>query len=278
MNNCSYFIKDKCMFGSFPTQESVNELELEGVRYFIDLTDNEKENKIITYKTSYNYINYPIKDNYIPTDWATFTVFIIKISKIIKKLKTENMTQKLYIHCKGGHGRSGVVVACLLCFIFKLTPYQSLEYTTKCHNNRHVMRDKWRKIGSPQTYLQKKFVYKFFEPLKIYHTHKNSIYLGFSNLSEYPIKFDDNTIFETSEIAIKKLLENNHSDNDKIDIIFSILQKKFEQNKNIYKNLINTCLRPIIYYSLKNDDNYSEQNNLYGKVLMKIRNKYYEKN
>ena len=45
MNYCSYFIKDKCMFGSFPTQESVNELEHEGVRYFIDLTYNEKENK-----------------------------------------------------------------------------------------------------------------------------------------------------------------------------------------------------------------------------------------
>jgi predicted NAD-dependent protein-ADP-ribosyltransferase YbiA (DUF1768 family) len=204
-------------------------------------------------------------------------VFIIKIAKIIKNLSQE----KVYIHCKGGHGRSGVVVACLLCFIFKLTPFQSLEYTTKCHNNRHIMRDKWRKIGSPQTYLQKKFVYNFFEPLKIYHTHKNNIYLGFSNLSNHQINFDENTIFETSEIAIinltKKItnISSENIDKEKINIIFNILEKKFNQNEIIRKNLINTGLRPLLYYSFKKDD--TDEKNIFGKILMKIRNKYYEK-
>ena len=277
MNYCSYFIKDKCMFGSFPTQESVNELEHEGVRYFIDLTYNEKENKITSYTTKYTYINYPIKDNYVPIDLTTFTVFIVKIAKIIKNLTQE----KVYIHCKGGHGRSGVVVSCLLCYIFKLTPYESLEYTTKCHNNRNSMRDKWRKIGSPQTYLQKKFVYKFFEPLKIYQTHKNSIYLGFSNLSNHPINFDENTIFETSEIAISNLIEKfkdisfENIDKEKINIIFNILEKKFNQYEIIRKNLINTGLRPLLYYSFKKDD--TDEKNIFGKILMKLRNKYYEK-
>ena len=46
MDYCSYFIKDKAIFGSFPTQESVYELENEGVKYFVDLTDNDKEKKI----------------------------------------------------------------------------------------------------------------------------------------------------------------------------------------------------------------------------------------
>jgi hypothetical protein len=35
MERSSYFIKDKALFGSYPTQESVEELEKEGVRYFI---------------------------------------------------------------------------------------------------------------------------------------------------------------------------------------------------------------------------------------------------
>ena len=35
---CSYFIKDKCLFGSYPNAHRVNELENEGVKYFIDLT------------------------------------------------------------------------------------------------------------------------------------------------------------------------------------------------------------------------------------------------
>lgn len=269
MNHCSYFIKDKAMFGSFPTQESVNELEQEGVRYFVDLTDNEIETKIIPYTTKYNYINFPIKDNSVPKDWIVFSKFIIRISKVIKEeLKTN---EKIYIHCRGGHGRSGVVVSCLLCFMFDLSQREALDYTTLCHKNRTVMRDKWRKIGSPQTSMQKKFVFKFFQPLKIYHTYKNSISIGFSNISPHPVDINGE-IFENSELAIKAEFEKNF-DNNKIEVIKEILQLKFDQNPNIRKNLINTGLRPLVYNSNKNTTN---NKNILGKILTKIRNKYYE--
>ena len=59
MNQCSYFIKDKAMFGCFPTQQSIEELEQEGVKFFLDLTQPE-ETKISPYTTKYTYINYPI--------------------------------------------------------------------------------------------------------------------------------------------------------------------------------------------------------------------------
>ena len=68
MDNASFFIKNRALFGSFPTQESVDELEKNGVRYFINLTDLTIEKNIIPYKTNYVYFNYPIIDNYIPTD------------------------------------------------------------------------------------------------------------------------------------------------------------------------------------------------------------------
>lgn len=272
MDYCSYFIKDKAIFGSFPTQESVYELENEGVRYFIDLTDNEKENKIKSYITKYTYINYPIKDNYIPTNWITFSLFILRITKIIRELRSKD---KIYVHCKGGHGRSGIVVASLLCIIFDLSPSESLEYTTKCHSNRSIMREKWRKIGSPQTYLQKRFVQKFFEPLKVYHTHKNSIHLGFSNLSLHEIDLENLGKFSNCELAIKEYLNKNDDDID-IEFIKNIIREKFIQNPEIKKNLLNTGLRPIIYISNKNifDKNIFDKNIL-GKILTELRNNFY---
>ena len=33
MDRSSYFIKDKALFGSYPTQSAIQELENEGVRY-----------------------------------------------------------------------------------------------------------------------------------------------------------------------------------------------------------------------------------------------------
>lgn len=57
MNRCSYFIQNKALFGSYPTQESVLELEEHGVRYFVDLTHNGEKNTT-PYETKYKYIRF----------------------------------------------------------------------------------------------------------------------------------------------------------------------------------------------------------------------------
>lgn len=290
MDNCSYFIKDKAIFGSYPTQESVNELELEGVKYFVDLTD-ENDTKIIPYSTKFNYIKYPIRDNYVPEIWSKFAKFILKITKIIRELKEG---EKLYLHCRGGHGRSGVVVASILCYLFKIDSEESLKYTSKCHNNRMTMRDKWRKIGSPQTNLQKNFVHKFFAPIKIYHTHKNSMLSGFSLISPHEIiiqninfsnsqeaieyfiyeYFEKN--FSESENDIIKIINiiNNKNSNTIKKIIKNILEHKIKQHPIIYENMMNLGLKNIIYIYGKDHSLYNS--NIIGEIYVKIRQTYYE--
>jgi protein-tyrosine phosphatase len=159
MERCSYFIENKALFGGFPTQEIVKELENMGVRYFVDLT-RFNESKTTPYCTHYEYIHYPIMDHSIPRDLTDFVYFIAYIGHIINILEEGEL---IYIHCKGGHGRSGVVVASLLCSINKITPDESIKLTSEYHSRRTVMREKWRIIGSPQTRHQKMFVHKFYE-------------------------------------------------------------------------------------------------------------------
>lgn len=166
MKRSSYFIKDKALFGGYPTQENVDFFESINVKYFVDLTFSG-EKHIIPYKTTSEYLRYPIVDQCGPKDWNNFAQFIYTLSKIIFALEVD---EKIYIHCKGGHGRAGVVVACLLCHIYKIGPSRALIKTKEYHNNRLEMRQKWRKLGSPQTKLQKSFVYNFFNPL-----YKNTV-------------------------------------------------------------------------------------------------------
>jgi len=307
MNTSSYFIKDKALFGSFPTQESVSELEEQGVRYFVDLTTpEEKEKKLTMYTTRYNYINYPIHDRHVPTNWHTYANFIIKVCKIIKNLKSD---EKIYIHCRGGHGRAGITVASILCHLFHLSPEDALKYTTKCHSNRKNIKDKWRKIGSPQTYSQKKFIYKFFFPLNFYKTYKNSNTFGFSNFSPHKVFIKDIGIFANSEAALhayknlddkeyvtslinsksglisrylgNQITPNTFWEENKIKIMENILRLKIEQNPIVKENLLKTGLRPLIEHT--KDDAFWGDNgdgtgkNILGKLLSKIRNKYYEK-
>ena len=287
------------MFGTYPIQSAVDELEKEGVRYFVNLTfDNERN--LTPYKTNYTKINYPITDRKIPFDWASFSKFIIDISKIIINLQNN---EKIYIHCKGGHGRSGVVVACLLAYIYKISTIEALELTSKFHKERSIMKEKWRNLGSPQTIPQKIFVNKFFEPLLFYRAYKTGKTVGFSNFSLHPVNIPGLGTFPTSEAAFQahrnlddekfinkqknaktpmlskiystKIITRPDWDEVKEQIMYNVIKAKFEQNPNICKILLSSGLRPIVYHT-KLDEFWGDgvdgagQNKL-GKILTKIR-------
>jgi ribA/ribD-fused uncharacterized protein len=322
MDTSSYFIKNRCLFGSYPKQEAVDELEENGVRYFIDLT-MKNESLTTPYTTKYNYINYPIVDKKVPSNWRDFAKFILSLEVIIKNLgkvnsfdlaesgaeisrqsclskelcseisqrscsssgaeisqrscssreQSSEIEEKMYIHCKGGHGRSGVVVASILCQMGGISPQKSLELTRKYHSRRKVMREKWREIGSPQTSVQKTFVYKFFEPFYFYRAYKTGNTIGMSNFSEHKVETKLG-IFPSSEAAFQafKDPENEEYVNNqkeaktpviskymgrkcnlredwskvKDEIMLNVVRLKFEQNKDIRENLLNTGLRILI--------------------------------
>jgi len=301
MDRCSYFIKDRALFGSYPTQEAVEELENLGVRYFVDLTC-EGEQGIIPYRTKYNYIRFPIRDRQIPRDWYMFARFIITLGTVLH----DPSAPLVYVNCRGGHGRSGIVVATLLCYLFKMTADEALEHTTKAHSKRSVMRDKWRKIGSPQTYQQKNFVHSFFAPLLFNQSYRVGRTTGFSMLSPHPVTTDLGT-FPTLEAALHAYKDPNNQEYVQAqqraksplesrrlamditpraswdlvhdDILYQILKNKFDQHPIIRYNLLSTGLRPLVYH-VRNDiygsgDDGKGQNKL-GVAIYRLREEYYK--
>ena len=137
MNNYSCFIDEKGFFGGYLNLRNGNIWKQINIYGIYQLT-YEDEKKIKPYKTKYTHIHFPIKDRKIPDDWNKFSKFILKLTTIINKLKEK---EAIYIHCKGGHGRSGVV-ASLLCHIYKMEPKESIEQTTKFHNEREGIKIK----------------------------------------------------------------------------------------------------------------------------------------
>tara|TARA_B100000401_G_scaffold92330_1_gene59032 strand:+ start:8293 stop:9222 length:930 start_codon:yes stop_codon:yes gene_type:complete len=308
MNYCSFFIKDKALFGSYPNKESFQQLYDNNIRYFVDLTNVKERKDLYDYKSNeITYYNYQINDKKYPENIITFIKFIIQISETIKNLKNN---EKIYIHCKGGHGRSGILVACLLCYIYNIKPQEALDKTTKYHSDRLIMRDRWRKIGSPQTYHQKSFVVKLFKNLYFFKAFKKGKTMGFSNFSFHDI-YDSklNVKCSNSECLfhiykypddkkhIDKMLDLHNPlkckiyadkldgstdwDNKKLDIMKYILQLKIQQHSDIKENLMNTGLRNIIYTNKLDSfwgvgvDN--KGYNHLGKLWTEIRNEEYMK-
>ena len=304
MDRSSYFIKDVALFGSHPTQDDVIELEKAGVKIFVDLT-YPQEKKITSYNTQYEYIRYPIADRRIPTDRFGFCIFIVDIAQKIKNLPRGD---KIYIHCKGGHGRSGVVVSVLLCYIFGMNPELSMAYTNDFHSRRKEMREKWRRLGSPQTCQQKNFVYHLCKKLYFYKAVNIGNTAGFSLFTNHTVTIPNLGTFFTAEAALQayKDLENTEYVNKLLgtknpvaakcigrhvpldeewlkkepDIIYKILKYKFDQNSRLKWALCMSGLGDIVHHT-KSDSHLGDGingdgENILGKQLTRLRLYYYK--
>lgn len=168
MDKSNYFIRDTARFGAYPTQSEVEELENIGTRYFLDLT-NGREQNTYEYFTNYNYENFPIKDGCVPDDIVKFSNLIIRYGEIIENLEPG---EKLYIHCRGGHGRSGLVSACLLSHIYNISAENAMYITTRGHCSRKSLSEKWRTLSSPQSRKQRMFVLNYFKPQYLFTGYK----------------------------------------------------------------------------------------------------------
>lgn len=160
---CSPFFKNNAYFGEYPSEEQFKELVNNGFSYFIDLTTLRERNRLrydysldIPKYKSLVYINYSIIDNNVPLSPKMFIELLQFISSILQK------NVKIYIHCRGGHGRSSLLVSALLCIMFFYSPKKAFNITKYCHENRKNLKDKYRGQICPRLYNQRKFVMDIF--------------------------------------------------------------------------------------------------------------------
>ena len=165
---CSSFLNDIGYFGCYPNEEQFQELLANDFIYFIDLTTLKDRNNL---KFNYSleipkykniiYINFSIIDNYIPHSQKLFQEFVYILQNIIEKKK------KVYIHCKGGHGRSPMIVASLLCSLYFYPPQKALSLTKNYYENRVNLKEKYKGIQCPQIYCQRKFILDMYSKNKL---------------------------------------------------------------------------------------------------------------
>ena len=306
---CSFFIPRKALFGGFPNQEQTKELMNMGVKFFVDLTFPMEVLAKYKLKENCSYLNFPIVDRKVPISVPNFSAFMTLLHDTVDNLKER---EKIYIHCKGGHGRSGLVVAVLLRMLNpEITIEKALSITNDCHNQRRIMREKWRNIGAPQTFQQKRYVHKFFSDLVYFRAYATGSTTGFSNYSYHSVTAGDEEEllpagnFKTSEALFQaskdsrnqsyvlklisapnpkvakklgaKIIPSSTWFTNRYKIMYRIIELKLEQNPLFLFNLIKTGQRNIIFNSRKDDffgtGERGDGQNIMGRILMKIRRK-----
>lgn len=164
MNQASFFIEKKALFGGFPNHNQIEELVDEGVVWFVDLTHRTEKNIKVYSHLVTNWINFPIKDGQVPENNKNFFIFLLVIQMVLESLKPG---EKIYLHCRGGHGRSSLVASCILGMVLKIPPFESMSVVRRYHSRRPNLRSKWLSRW-PLNRKQRKFIEAFFGSTNLY--------------------------------------------------------------------------------------------------------------
>tara|TARA_B100001094_G_C17786918_1_gene602482 strand:- start:147 stop:689 length:543 start_codon:yes stop_codon:yes gene_type:complete len=156
--------------------------------------------------------------------------------------------------------------------MYNYTGQESLNKTNIFHNNRKIMNEKWRTIGSPQTDNQKNFVRRLFKPVFIENIHNKNTYYNLNNQSNHHISFNHknykninicyycikypilyNTLincknyYEFKNIINIQDYKTEHSPPSLLRFMTQIIEYKVNTFNEIQNLLIRTFLRPIVY-------------------------------
>lgn len=191
----------------------------------VDLTETTEWSSYMNYRPllikeknrgiKVDMIHFPIVDMRCPTNNQ-----IDKFMNLMSRLeKIHNENRKIYIHCKGGHGRAGLIFGCLLS---KLMNDKSYEEIQKIINNVHSQRtdcgNEWLQLGAPQTSEQINF-------LKQYIEYNNSIH------EKKKKKLNANKIIEDKQKQLEYILKEYEN-------------KILSENKTTYTiKGISSCIR-----------------------------------
>ena len=162
----SYEVTKNIYAGEYPRNKDedssyvkIKQFESFGITHFVDLTEaGELQPYEHLLYNGAKRLRFPIKDESIPQSTESVRGLIAKITKAIKG----NPKAKVYIHCWGGVGRTGLVVGCLLGELYK----EGYDETLKRLEQLFAVCPKSAKRHTPETAEQHKFIASYIQGLK----------------------------------------------------------------------------------------------------------------
>jgi predicted NAD-dependent protein-ADP-ribosyltransferase YbiA (DUF1768 family) len=237
MENHSCFLGGLGYFGYYPDESLISLLLEERFDHIVDLTCDS--DNLDPYFIDIHCIKYPIRDGDVPGDFESFMRLIFMIACWLER------GEKVYIHCRGGHGRSGLVSAAVLCAFRNTHPRDAITVVTNAHWSRKNIRNKWKKMQCPHHRHQRTWLFKHFNPVYFgestdYPTNKHFSTTSSTDISLYGSRFSSvKNAFET--------LAPYYSPQHISVLMFDILRQKYTSDKDARYHLLSTFGKPFIY-------------------------------
>ncbi len=224
-------VRPSLFFGAYPSQAQIEQLEQNGVRAFINLTCTDE--LLEPYTTNYFTMRIAIEDNNVPAD---IPLFCQQISEVLKVLKSNTPT---YVHCRGGHGRSGMVSAILVAMLDHLSADDAITVVSEAHRQRANIREFWKKRPCPHLHVQRKFIHRLFSPMYWVAGSPFAMMKGYCTSSPHEVTIGDITYANCDE-ALASLSPKVSADTNRV---YHMLLEKYLQHPELLKTLLWTGFR-----------------------------------
>lgn len=158
----SYRVDDNVWAGEYPVWEweqgaRIRQLKLFtdfGINYFLDLTENgEMPEYASLLENHIKRHTFPIPNGCIPNSVR----WVVDLFRIIDNYLSTTVGAKLYIHCVGGVGRTGTIVACYYIYFKGMSADDALAEMRR----RFAMHGRSAWMSAPETEVQVNFIREF---------------------------------------------------------------------------------------------------------------------
>lgn len=127
-----------------------------GITVFLDLTQSYEVSEYASFLPSnVQRISFPIRNCDIPSSVES----VIGLFRKLEQLMHEQPQAKLYIHCHGGVGRTGIIVACYYIYFEHLSFEEALDKMRR----QYAQSPRSKFMNAPETKRQIEFVRRFAE-------------------------------------------------------------------------------------------------------------------
>lgn len=125
-----------------------------GITYFLDLTQSYEVPEYASFLPSnVQRISFPIKNCGVPSNIET----VIELFHELEHLLHDKPRAKLYIHCHGGVGRTGTIVACYYIYFEHLSFEEAIDKMRR----QYAQSPRSKIMNAPENSLQIEFIREF---------------------------------------------------------------------------------------------------------------------
>lgn len=243
-DHISALITDRVYFGGYPSEGVLSHLEREQFTHIVNLTIDDE---MAAYRSlSMLMYEYPIPDHGVPRDPLEYCEFLC----FLRRLCVSDNGEKIYIHCRGGHGRSSMICVSLWMLLHSDMELQPcIAHVNQCHVTRKVLSDKWRNKRIPFNHHQSAFLHKIHRTIFL----NTALAHASSTFSTHYAWVLPRTLPSSLEEVWEEMSTNGASEHDKYHRVGDMIQQHYEQHRDLKFRLQLTFLRSFRFVGVSHE-------------------------